>query len=285
MTPGSAYRHRTTVIAGLAGRERANRFTPSLTTPTKLSIFHSAPWVMNMSLHRLHLYCLLFVATVATASARTWTNQNGNTIEADFVGLNGETLVLKGKDGNNQEIPLASLTDADQRFAKEQATGGASTSAEPPSVFKGVIEGKLVAVDGKRVSKFEMAAEPQYYAFYFSASWCAPCKAFTPQLISFYNGNPGAKKTFEVIFLSRDDTGGAMEKYMKGEKMPWPAVRFRDARRIDEITRYEGEGIPCLVVVDRQGKVIADSFANGEYIGPASALAKMGELAPATAVR
>jgi nucleoredoxin len=256
-----------------------------LTTPTKLSIFHSAPRAMNMSLHRLHLYCLLFVATVATASARTWTNQNGNTIEADFVGLNGETLVLKGKDGKNQEIPLASLTDADQSFAKEQATGAAATSAEPPSVFKGVIEGKLVAVDGKRVSKFEMAAEPQYYAFYFSASWCAPCKAFTPQLISFYNGNPGAKKTFEVIFLSRDETGGAMEKYMKGEKMPWPAVRFRDARRIDEITRYEGEGIPYLVVVDRQGKVIADSFANGEYIGPASALAKMGELAPSTAAR
>ena len=67
--------------------------------------------------------------------------------------------------------------------------------------------------------------------------------------------------------------------------MPWPAVRFRDARRIDEITRYEGEGIPYLVVVDRQGKVIADSFANGEYIGPASALAKMGELAPSTAAR
>lgn len=240
---------------------------------------------MSMPLHRRHLLCLLFVATLATASARTWTNQNGNTIEADFVALNGETLVLKGKGGKNQEIPLASLTDVDQNFAKERAAASNSTSTDPPSVFKGVIEGKLVAVDGKRVSKFEMAAEPQYYAFYFSAGWCAPCKAFTPQLISFYNGNPGAKKTFEVIFLSRDKSGGEMEEYMKVGKMPWPAVRFRDARRIDEITKYEGNGIPCLVLVDRQGKVIADGSVNGEYIGPASTLAKMGELARSTAAK
>ena len=129
--------------------------------------------------HRLCLSCLLFVATLATASARTWTNQNGKTIEAEFVALNGETLVLKGDQGKTYEIPLASLSEADQSFAKEQATASAPTSTETPSVFKELIEGKLVAVAGKRVSKFEMAAEPQYYAFYFSASWCGPSSAMT----------------------------------------------------------------------------------------------------------
>lgn len=235
--------------------------------------------------HRLCLSCLLFVATLATASARTWTNQNGKTIEAEFVALNGETLVLKGDQGKTYEIPLASLSEADQSFAKEQATASTPTSTETPSVFKELIEGKLVAVAGKRVSKFEMAAEPQYYAFYFSASWCGPCKAFTPKLISFYNENPGSKKTFEVIFMSRDNSEGDMEDYMKEDQMPWPAVRYRDADRIDEITKYRGNGIPCLVLVDRQGKVIADSYVNGQYMGPTSVMEKMGELAQSTAAR
>ena len=240
---------------------------------------------MTLPLHRLCLFCLLLLATPAMASPRTWTNQSGKTVEAEFVALNGETLVLKGDQGKTYEIPLASLSEADQSFAKEQATASAPTSTGTPSVFKDLVEGKLVSVAGKRVSKFEMAEEPQYYAFYFSASWCGPCKAFTPKLISFYNENPGAKKTFEVIFMSRDNSEGDMEEYMKEDQMPWPAVRFRDADRIDEITRYKGKGIPCLVLVDRQGKVIADSYVNGQYMGPTSVMEKMAELAQSTAAR
>lgn len=282
----------------MADREGANRRSPALTesnkifTITRMSarsfdpIFPlNPPGAMTQPLHRLCLFCLLFVATLATASARTWTNQNGKTVEAEFVALNGETLVLKGDQGKTYEIPLASLSEADQSFAKEQATASAPTSTGTPSVFKDLIEGKLVAVAGKRVSKFEMAEEPQYYAFYFSASWCGPCKAFTPKLISFYNENPGAKKTFEVIFMSRDNSEGDMEEYMKEDQMPWPAVRFRDADRIDEITKFRGNGIPCLVLVDRQGKIIADSYVNGQYMGPTSVMEKMGELAQSTAAR
>ncbi|MBL9160328.1 MAG: redoxin domain-containing protein [Verrucomicrobiales bacterium] len=249
---------------------------------------------MTPKTFRLSLLGLLFAATFTNASARTWTNQAGKTIEADFVSLNGDQLVLKGANGKTYEIPLASLSEADQTFAKEQgaaspsspsASTSASASAGAPSVFKELIESKLVAVDGKRVSKYEMAEEPQYYAFYFSASWCGPCKAFTPKLISFYNESPGAKKTFEVVFMSRDNSEGDMEEYMTTDKMPWPAVRFRDADRIDEITKYRGRGIPCLVLVDRQGNVVSDSYVGDEYRGPTVVMEKMRELAQSTAAR
>lgn len=230
--------------------------------------------------------CLLFVLIAAASplAARTWTNTEGRTIEADFVALKGETVTLKAANGQSYEVPLASLSAADQSFAKEQAAAPAAP-AETPSIFKELLEGKLVSVEGKRVSKYEMAQEPQYYAFYFSASWCGPCRAFTPKLISFYKANPEAKKTFEVIFMSRDSSDGAMEEYMKGDGMPWPAVRYRDADRIDEITKYLGRGIPCLVLVDREGQIVADSYVNGEYRGPTGVMKKMGELAESTASR
>ena len=42
---------------------------------------------------------------------------------------------------------------------------------------------------------------------------------------------------------------------MKDDTMPWPAIAFRQVERLKEVKKYAGAGIPCLVVVDRDGKV------------------------------
>ncbi|MFO1483473.1 MAG: thioredoxin-like domain-containing protein [Verrucomicrobiaceae bacterium] len=144
----------------------------------------------------------------------------------------------------------------------------ADEAAAKPSIFKDMIKNKLVAVDGKRVDKYEMAEEPQYYAFYFSAHWCPPCRAFTPKLVEFYNAQEGKKKNFEIIFVSSDHDEKSMEEYMKGDAMPWPAIAFRSVDRMKEIKKYCGDGIPCLVLVDREGKVISDSYEGKKYLGP-----------------
>ncbi|MCB1077429.1 MAG: redoxin domain-containing protein [Verrucomicrobiae bacterium] len=225
-------------------------------------------------------------ALLSPATARTWTNAQGKSIEAELVSLKGEsgseTAVLKTANGQTFDVPLASLSAEDQAYAKEQAAATpakAEESAGEPSVFKKLLDGKLVAVDGKRVDKYEMASEPEYYAFYFSASWCGPCKEFTPSLVSFYNENPGAKKAFEVILVSRDSSEEAMEDYMKEDKMPWPGIKFRNIERMDEVNRYAGNGIPCLVLVDRQGNVVSDSYVNGDYRGPTAVMREMEALA------
>lgn len=209
--------------------------------------------------------------------ARTWTNTGGKTIEAELVSIKGtgddEIAVLETANGRIYEVPLASLSEADQTFARENAAGPGE-----PSIFKEVLDGKLVAVDGRRVQKYEMADEPEYYAFYFSASWCGPCRSFTPKLIDFYKNNPDAKKTFEVIFVSRDRSDDAMEEYMKDDGMPWPAVKFRDIDRMDEVRKYAGGGIPCLVLVDREGNVVSDSYEGGNYRGPTAVMNDMEKL-------
>ncbi len=144
----------------------------------------------------------------------------------------------------------------------------AKEAAGKPSVFKDVLKGKLVALTGKRVGRYEMAEEPQYYAFYFSAHWCPPCRAFTPKLVEFYNAQEGKKKNFEIIFVSRDNDEKSMEDYIKGDAMPWPAIAFRSLDRIKGINKYSTEGIPRLVLVDREGKVISDSYEGTTYVGP-----------------
>jgi nucleoredoxin len=153
-------------------------------------------------------------------------------------------------------------------FNASAADPAAKETAGKPSVFKDVLKGKLVALTGKRVGRYEMAAEPQYYAFYFSAHWCPPCRAFTPKLVEFYNAQEGKKKNFEIIFVSSDNDEKSMEEYIKGDAMPWPAIVFRSLDRIKEIRKYSTEGIPRLVLVDREGKVISDSYEGKTYVGP-----------------
>jgi nucleoredoxin len=59
-----------------------------------------------------------------------------------------------------------------------------------------------------------------------------------------------------------------MITYMRDDKMPWPALAWDAIRSTRAITKYAGRGIPCLVLVDSEGKVLSDSFRWGQYVGP-----------------
>jgi hypothetical protein len=54
--------------------------------------------------------------------------------------------------------------------------------------------------------------------------------------------------------------------------MPWPALEWSAAASTREIMRYAGSGIPCLVLVDAEGKVLSDSYRWGRYVGPDAVL-------------
>lgn len=94
---------------------------------------------------------------------------------------------------------------------------------------------------------------PQVTGLYFSASWCPPCVAFTPQLAAFVSTLPPA--TLQIVFISADKAEADFRGYYA--KMPWLALPFSDRDRAQELSaRYKVGSYPTLVLLDEAGNVI-----------------------------
>jgi thiol-disulfide isomerase/thioredoxin len=161
------------------------------------------------------------------------------------------------------------------QLAKERALA-ASQPAVVNTIYP-LLKGDLVHWYNGSLSRFDDVPleKKKLYALYFSAHWCGPCRKFTPQLVDFYNRVAPQHPEFELIFISNDRQPFNMETYMKETNMPWPAIEFAKVGGKDVLNRYEGKGIPCLVVIDASGKVISDSFEGEKYLGPAKVIADL----------
>jgi len=134
------------------------------------------------------------------------------------------------------------------------------------------IQNLLVDSTGQPVKPSKLA-KSKHVLLYFSAHWCPPCRAFTPELVKFYKRHE--KQGMEVVFVSGDRSEAEQLNYMKEANMPWIAVKY-DSIGESQLKKFCGPGIPCLVVLDKRGSVVFDSYVNGEYVGPHKVLKDVG---------
>ncbi len=112
---------------------------------------------------------------------------------------------------------------------------------------------EVVDAQGKKHKTSELKGK--MVGIYFSAHWCPPCRAFTPKLVEFRDAC--AKDNFEIVFVSCDKDQKAMEGYMKETKMKWLAVPFDSPLRDKLLDDFGVRGIPYLVVLDKDGKIVS----------------------------
>lgn len=115
---------------------------------------------------------------------------------------------------------------------------------------------QLIDAKGKTVDT-KTALEGKIVAVYFSASWCGPCRGFTPQLVQFHKRV--ARRGLEVVFVSSDRNENDMMNYMKKDSMPWLAVPFKDPAVAKLKRMGKVRGIPQLMILDPSGKIISQN--------------------------
>ena len=100
----------------------------------------------------------------------------------------------------------------------------------------------------------------EFVLLYASAHWCPPCRQFTPMLANWYKSlrAPGGSKPVEVLFLSCDHDEKGFQGYFQASH-PWMAVDFDDDARDQLLAAIRVQGIPRLVVLNRQGRIIVDN--------------------------
>ena len=151
--------------------------------------------------------------------------------------------------------------------------------AKRPSRVAAVLKKSLVDSAGKphAGAGFDDA---QIFVLYSGASWCPPCRRFSPRLVEFVNKVGKDNPRLATVLLSNDREDEQLHEYMQDEKMPWPAVPLEALQKAPLLLGYSGRSIPHLVIVDRYGLVLASSVENGGYVGvdkPLETLAKLVE--------
>ena len=134
------------------------------------------------------------------------------------------------------------------------ARGEGEGVAETPW-FAGKFGTELVNASGRKVPT-ETALKGKMVAVYFSASWCGPCRGFTPQLVKFYRA--AAKRGgLEIVLVSWDKKQDDMFAYMKKNKMPWLALPFDSEEGKALKNELRVNGIPTLAVFGSDGKLLS----------------------------
>jgi len=132
-----------------------------------------------------------------------------------------------------------------------------------PPVIPEINFGELPVVDNKGNSASFKNAKIKVRALYFSAHWCPPCRNFTPRLVKFYDIINKSLKRLEIVFSSWDRDEKSFQEYFK--EMPWIAVDFKQLLVRNALTQKYGiRGIPALIIIDENGKVLDAINARNE---------------------
>lgn len=91
----------------------------------------------------------------------------------------------------------------------------------------------------------------------FWASWCGPCRAEIPHLKEAYKEYSNKGVAFFSVSIDKDNA--AWRKAMKEENMPWAQVQAPKAGK-DVMKQYQFSGIPYILVLDEEGKIVAKNL-------------------------
>lgn len=144
--------------------------------------------------------------------------------------------------------------------------GSAACGSAPPApassagaTLETIIGSTVTSRDVGRISLKNALGDASLVAVYVSASWCGPCREFTPKLGAWYTSHAKARGA-AVIFASLDRDEASYSAYFA--KMAWPlALPLADGEAF--AGRHGVRSVPTLLVFTRDGTLVTKEGVNG----------------------
>ena len=145
-----------------------------------------------------------------------------------------------------------------------------------PSRVARFVEDILIDSDGKTAKpNFE---ETDLFLFYYGAGWCPPCREWAPQMVKYIDAIAAKNPKLSVVFVDADAERENMLDYMQSNKMPWAGVPKEDYENSAYLTSVSRGVIPRLLLVDRHGSVLSNSYSDGTNLGPLSTIIELNQM-------
>ncbi|MEM6485528.1 MAG: thioredoxin-like domain-containing protein [Pseudomonadota bacterium] len=141
-----------------------------------------------------------------------------------------------------------------------------SHAQELPQAPAALLQDTLQKLNNGRLDATQPDPNIRQWVFYFGASWCGPCRAFMPELLSTYSEWRNEERPIELVFVSEDGSCSTMESYIRQMRMPWPVVNCRKRSMLPAIQSLSDRALPGVVIVNQDGVVTNSSFWD-EYYG------------------
>lgn len=129
-------------------------------------------------------------------------------------------------------------------------------------IGKAITNVKLPDTAGKIRNLTSFVGKKKVVLIDFWATWCRPCCMEMPNVKAAYDKYH--KKGFNVVGISFDTNGKAWKDYIKNNKLNWTHLSDLNGWKSAAQKTYEVMSIPSSILVDGNGKIIANDLRGEE---------------------
>ena len=206
----------------------------------------------NAAIQDLNTYLKQFINTNTNAticalalswSSRTFSQTDFEHTLGDLVKKYPDNAVLQGlKQNYDQQV-------AQMANAQNQPTANSWIDKPAPELSLPDANGRMISL---------ASFKGKYLLVDFWASWCGPCRLENPNVVKAHDEFKG--KNFAILGVSLDREKDPWLQAIREDKLDWTHVSDLKYWNSKAVEVFKFDGIPYNILIDPQGKVVAESL-------------------------